>query len=123
MVSTGGLYGAARSTGYSGNMWISASGINDASLRMNVVANNIANSNTDDFVPDRVDSVALPGGGTIGVFVAGNAGMLSDYEGSSLTDYATEGVNLILAKRAFEANARMLKAENETSQALFDAIG
>jgi flagellar hook protein FlgE len=104
-------------------MWISASGINDASLRMNVVANNIANSNTDDFVPDRVDSVALPGGGTIGVFVAGNAGMLSDYEGSSLTDYATEGVNLILAKRAFEANARMLKAENETSQALFDAIG
>jgi flagellar basal body rod protein FlgG len=122
-VSTGGLYGAARSTGYSGNLWISASGIHDALLRMNVVANNIANSNTDNFVPDRIDSVALPGGGTTGVFVEGNAGMLSDYEGPSLTDYALEGVNLILAKRAFEANIRLLQSENEASRALIETIG
>jgi flagellar hook protein FlgE len=122
-VSTGGLYGAARSTGYSGNLWISASGLHDASLRMNVVANNIANSNTENFVPDRIESVALPGGGTTGVFVAGNVGMLSDYEGPSLTDYATEGVNLILAKRAFETNARMFQSGSETSRALIEAVG
>lgn len=119
MSSSGGL----TSTAYGNGWWISASGIRDANLRMGVVAHNVANGSTDGFAPDRVDSEAVPSGGVTGLVVMGNAGMLSEYEGASLTDYATEGVNLILAKRAFEANTRTLKAESETSKTLIEAFG
>jgi len=96
------------SSGVSG--WISVSGLNDATLRMAVAANNIANSNTDGFMPDRVDSVTLSGGGVETMMTAGyGPAGISGESAPSGTDLVLEGVQLILAQRAFEANARMLK--------------
>ena len=114
---------AIQSSGGSNGWWISASGMTTAMQSMDAVASHVANSNTDDFVPVRIDATTLPGGGISGVVVMGNAGMLSSYQGPSLTDYTTEGVSLILAKLAFEANARVFKTESEISGTIGEIMG
>lgn len=114
----------------SGSLWgsawqISASGLRDANLRMAVTANSVANGNTDRFIPDRVDSVALSSGGVDSVIIPGEAlpnNMPSDYRPPSQTDYATEGVNLVLAQRAFEANAKSLKTQISVTKTLIDEM-
>lgn len=110
-----------------GSAWqISASGLRDANLRMAVTANNVANGNTDGFIPDRVDSVTISSGGVGSVIVAGEEpstqNMPSDYQMPSQTDYATEGVNLILAKKSFEASAKAFEIQSDVSKTLIDEI-
>jgi flagellar hook protein FlgE len=112
---------------------ISTSGLADASLRMDVVANNVANSNTDGFIPDRVNSVASATGGvtsevepaldpyTIEGLQRGAEETATPF--SSQADYITEGVSLLLAKHAFQANARAIRASSETGKALIDMLG
>lgn len=112
--------------GNPGNFYaISASGLRDAALRMDVVANNVANGNTDGFVPDRVDSVTQDSSGVRGLVVMGNQGMLApaDPEAPSQTDYGNEEVNLIVARNAFLAGAKTIKAMRESEKALLDAFG
>lgn len=104
---------------------IPASGLRDANLRMAVTANNVANGNTDGFVPDRVDSVSLSNGGVDSVITPGEPS--PDYTANnkppSQTDYATEGVKLALAKNAFQASIKAFKAQNEASKSIIDAVG
>jgi flagellar basal body rod protein FlgG len=108
---------------YGNGYFISASGLMDASLRLDVSADNVANANTNGFIPDRVDSLAQAGGGVRGLVVLGNAGMISDKSQPSQTDYATEAVNMTLARRAYEANARMITDRHEADKSLMDMIG
>ena len=57
---------------------IAASGLRDASVRLDVAANNIANVNTAGFTPSRVDSVETAGGGVAPVVVLFGPNPLSD---------------------------------------------
>lgn len=89
----------------------SYSGLTDAMLRLNVAANNIANANTSGYVPEQVVSVAQPGGGvTSGVTALADASVLGG------VDLLWEGVQMILAKTAFTANAKAIGAALETER-------
>jgi flagellar hook protein FlgE len=114
-----GSIGSSFGSGY----FISASGLMDASLRLDVASHNIANSNTDGFIPDQVTSIAQSTGGVGGMVVLGNAGMLEAKNTPSQTDYATEGINLLLAKHAFQANAQALKTQIQSERSLLNVFG
>ena len=110
-----------------GSAWqISSSGIQDANLRLDVTANNVANGNTDNFIPDRVDSVELSSGGVRGTISESSDSITTNQSPAnsshSQTDYATEGVNLMLAKNAFQANALAFKVQTEVSKTLIDTM-
>jgi flagellar basal body rod protein FlgC len=111
-----------------GSAWqISASSLRDANLRMAVTAHNVANGNTDNFTPSRVESAALANGGVSSGLRLGEKPKLPDGPSSfpipSQTDYATEGLNLILAKSAYKANAYALKSQSEASKTIIDQVG
>ena len=106
-----------------GNYWISVSGLRDASLRMDSVAHNVANANTDGFRPDRIDAQAEANGGVRSLVVDANAAIVQDPQAPSQTDYGTEGVNLILARRAFNANLKALQSQHQADQAIIDIVG
>lgn len=116
-------------SGAFGGFYTSLSGLNDAGLRSNVVANNVANANTDNFVPDRVVSQAVPGGGIASTVQAGIppeiAPIALNPDGSfpSQTSYVEEGVNLIMAKAAYGANAAAIGVQNDISKTLMDILG
>ena len=104
----------------------SASGLRDANFRMGVIAHNVANSNTDGFVPDRVDSIAQSGGGVRPVLIPGvrveaDASVLSSVP--SQTEAATEFVNLVAARNAYAANAKVIQSLVETDRTLMDMLG
>ena len=103
--------------------WISASGLQDATLRMSTVAHNVANANTPDFVPDRVDSITLEAGGVRGLVVESNASMLGMADRTSQTELGGELVNLLLARHAFEANARTMQTQSESQRSIINAFG
>lgn len=105
------LYGNAIG-GFSPGLLIAASGLNDAQVRMDVSANNIANENTDSFIPSRDVSHAIPGGG-----------VASYVQPAVNSDEPEETISLLLAKTQFEANARMVKAYRQTDHALIDMAG
>lgn len=109
----------------SGNAWhIAASGLRDAGTRLAVSAHNVANANTDGFVPDRVDSVALSSGGVESLLVYGKSPPASTQgKVPSQTDLTTEGVSVLMAKRAYQANVRLLKIESETTRTLLEIFG
>lgn len=123
MASIGSVFG--------NHYFSSVSGLQDATLRLNVSANNIANANTKGFQPDRVESVAEKPGGVRGMVFEANAGILQasqkqpskESQGESQTDYATEAISLTLARRAFEANAKALKSQREADQATLNITG
>ena len=95
--------------------FITASGLRDAVTRMDVVAHNVANSNTPGYSPTRAHSEALPQGGVTTRVEAGDP----TSNPFSEVDLATEGLNMLLAKTAYQANARLLRTASETSRALF----
>lgn len=108
--------------------FISASGMQDALLRLNTSAHNVANGNTEGYVPARVESAARAGGGVrSGVRVMADASVLSPNPGESLppsrTSYSEEGVQLILARNAFKANAAALRASLDADRLLIAAFG
>lgn len=113
--------------GSTGSLWgtswaISAGGIQNAQLKMAITAHNIASGNTDGFIPDRVDSIALTKGGVAGVILPGepvpNAKSYPDGTVPSQTDYATELLRMVLAKNAYQANAKVFEGQNEVSRYL-----
>jgi flagellar basal-body rod protein FlgC len=115
---------AVGSAGLAQSLSISASGIRDATLRLDVAANNVANVNTRGFVPSKVSSSAVPTGGvqsTVAPFVPNPAAPPPE-EGDSQTDLATEFVNVIAARAAFKANAKMMSVTAETSETLINMI-
>ena len=88
-------------------MSAAASGMNDAMVRVDVAAHNIANVTTAGFSPLTVSSVEMPEGGVAPVVTAGVPGLGTALPpGGSGADLAAETVNLILARVAFVASAR-----------------
>jgi len=81
------------------------SGLQDASNRLDVAANNIANANTADFTPSRVDSAQLPGGGVTSV---GTTAPNPIADQPPKANIATELLTLVLARLTFQANVRSL---------------
>ncbi len=110
---------------------ISASGMRDAMLRLHVAGGNVANGNTVGYIPSRVDSTVRAGGGvTAGVRVLADASVLGnggisggDDTAPSGTDYATEGVGMLLARTAFMANALAFRAASQADRSLIEAFG
>jgi flagellar hook protein FlgE len=113
---------------------IAASGIQDGLTRLNVASNNIANSNTDGFIPASVISSALPTGGVESQVVPGVPPSPSSYSNAgnstggnatfpSQTDLGNEIVNVIVAKSTVAANAKVLRTSKDTTKAIIDAIG
>lgn len=107
----------------------SLSGMLNATRRMNITANNIANSQTPGFKALRADNVETPGGGvrigsitqddSQGPLQLPGAPDVDPIEGSNV-DIATEQVNLLLNRRAFEANVNALRAQDEALGDLLD---
>lgn len=90
---------------------------------MDTVANNVANVNTSGFEPDQIVSGASPSGG-VETSVAPKeyaqalalTGRDSIFSG---TDLPTELSNMIQAKQAYQANARVIRANDETWDKVF----
>lgn len=89
------------------------SGLRDATLRLGVAANNVANLSTEGFRPARVTSTALPGGGVHSTITP------EDVDG---VDLATELVSMLVAEAAFAVNARMLGATFRTEGRVLDLL-
>ncbi|MBX2860861.1 MAG: hypothetical protein KTR14_06480 [Vampirovibrio sp.] len=110
-------------------LFISQSGLSDATLRLANSAHNIANSNTDQFIPDHVNSVAHKGGGVSTVVQPGQAPQFSPSVDpatvtfTSQTDLVTEMTNVILAKNAFGANAALLGTQSDVMKTTIEAVG
>ncbi|WP_303673970.1 flagellar basal body protein [Vampirovibrio chlorellavorus] len=121
--SAGDVDLSAISGNYGGTYNTSLSGLRDADLRLQAVANNIANSSTVGFRPDRVDSTAERRGGVRGMVVEANAAMVLGPEEASQTDAATEAINLTLARRAFTANLKAIQSQREADEATLNIPG
>ena len=109
---------------------IAASGLQAQSARLHSSAHNIANLLTDDFVPQRVDLKARPGGGVQARISrsdqtgpprldARTGEVLGEYSG---TDLASEALTQISASRAYEANLAVLRAEQGRVETLLKVL-
>jgi flagellar basal-body rod protein FlgC len=116
---------------------IAVSGMNAATLRMQVSASNVANALTDGplpgsanagnypsaYAPQRVDQVATIGGGTSATVSAVSPSYIATYDPSAAyangsgmvaspnVNFASEFVQQTLAYYNFEANARVVKTD------------
>ena len=88
-------------------------GLQDATLRLGVAANNVANAATEGFHPARVTSSERPGGGVQSAVMPG------DRDG---VDLPTELVAMIVAQAAFAANARLLGSTLRTEGRILDLL-
>jgi flagellar hook protein FlgE len=107
---------------------IAQSGLQVASLRLAVSANNVANALTDGFAPSRVEAQEAPSGGVEGAVVKQNdpqfeAQVDRAILGASGTDLIQESVNQLLAASLFQANLATLKTTDETIGVLLDLRG
>ncbi len=107
---------------------IAQSGLQVASLRLAVSANNVANALTDGFAPSRVEAQEVPSGGVEGAVVKPNdpqfeAQVDRAILGASGTDLAQESVNQLLAASMFQANLATVKTADETIGVLLDLRG
>jgi len=93
-------------------------GMQDATLRLDVAANNVANVSTAGFRPSRVDSGVVRPGEAPPVLPG-----VPDDERPSGVDLATELVTVLTAPTAYAANARVVRAARESGQSLLDALG
>ena len=99
--------------------------------KLNVTANNIANVNTDGFKKSRaILEDADPYGVTVSISkVDTPGGAVPSEDGtpqmkeSSNVDLGEEIINLKITERAFEANVKPIKAEEEMTGKLLDILG
>lgn len=115
-------------------MDVALSALNAFSVDVAVSANNIANVNTEEFNPSRVTFEERPDMGGVAVQdvqemdvqaslvdtidpqfneVSGLMEQSSVMVEASGTDIATETVNLMMGQRAFEANAAVIRTQDE----------
>jgi len=125
---------------------IAVSGLNVASLRLQVAASNIANArsngplpgtpNPENFPPVysplRVDQVDTPGGGTRATVTHVSPSTVSAFDPSAPyadgrgmvaspnVDLADEFVQVLSARFSYVANAKVIRADAQMSAALFD---
>jgi len=107
--------------GIIGAMNVSLSGMQVETRRMSVIANNVANMNTEGFRASRVVSSEVSTGGVSASVQDSGApnpqmlrpGTSREIVELSNTDLATEVVNQRLALAAFQANAAVIKTADE----------
>jgi flagellar basal-body rod protein FlgC len=127
---------------------IALSGLNAASLRLQVSANNVANSLSSGPLPDaaasgsypaayaaqRVDQVALANGGTSATVSTVSPATVPAYDPSvpyangqgmvaaPNVNLASEIVQQLTAQLSFAANAQLVKADHKMTASLLDVI-
>jgi flagellar hook protein FlgE len=89
------------------------SGLRDATVRLGVAANNVANAATEGFRPSRVATTELPGGGVQSVILPG------ELEG---VDLAGELIAMMIAETTFATNARLLGSTLGTERRILDLL-
>jgi flagellar basal-body rod protein FlgC len=89
------------------------SGMQAASLELDVAANNVANLSTPGFRPSAVSLSASPDGGVAAQVAPGPPTSLG-------TDPLNEMTTLIVAPLAYAANARVVTASEQMTASLFD---
>jgi hypothetical protein len=138
--------------GLKGATAIAASGLRAATLRLDVAAHNLANLNTDGFVPARVvDTEARTGGVHSTVEISQRQGGEESADGSSPepqggsqagaeggfppatplveafppsgTNPVAEVMNILMAEAAFTASLRVLTTHNALQDKLLEALG
>ncbi|MDA0739997.1 MAG: flagellar basal body protein [Nitrospirae bacterium] len=113
-------------------IYSSLSGLASAQTKINAVAHNTANANTDGFKKHRAlnQEVQPQGGVTTSVEQVNTPGPavfretengLTQFEGSNV-DLGEEAVNLLIGKRFYEANLRALKIQNDTVGSVLDIL-
>jgi len=108
-------------------MGVAQSGMNAATRRLNVTANNVANLNTDGFAAGTTVNQDVRDGGVISSVAPLQTEapvILRDNElvSASNTDLVRETVNRIEAVNAYKANAAVFKAADEVAQTLFETV-
>jgi len=113
-------------------IYSSLSGLAAAQTKINAVAHNTANANTDGFKKHRalhqevqpqggvtttVEQVDIPGP----VLFRETENGLTQFEGSNV-DLGEEAVNLLIGKRFYEANLRALNIQNDTVGSVLDIL-
>ncbi len=110
-----------------GALGIGLSALQSYQVALNVTANNIANGNTNGFVPMRTDFHATsPGGVYATISSQGAAASASDgdtdTESPSETDLTNEAVNLLEYKNGYLANAKVVKTQDQLLGTLLNSF-
>lgn len=92
------------------------SGWSTENKRVAVAANNVANANTEGFVPSRVDGVERPEGGVDGVVRPSGTAVTG-------TDLAEEMVTLRIAENSAKADLIVMKTADRMTESLLDIKG
>ncbi|MFH1626102.1 MAG: flagellar basal body rod C-terminal domain-containing protein [Pseudomonadota bacterium] len=107
----------------------SLSGVTAHKKKIEVTANNIANINTDGFKKSRAVFKEEPSGGVVvdvqrvdtpGTPIHSQEDEKQISSETSNVDYAEETVNMITARRGFEANLKALQVEDEILNSILD---
>ncbi len=93
---------------------ISARGIQNATVKLNNAANNIANANTAGFVPGKFVNNTI---------VAGEPIPDAEELGASSVDLSAEMVDALSARLEARANAKVMKVLEDTSESIIDIAG
>ena len=101
-----------------GPLSAAASGLFAQSRRLEASASNIANANSEGYVPQQVALSEGPGGGVVARVLPPQQS-----EPAPRVDIEHEVVDRISASRAYEANLAVLRSESERLDALFEAVG
>ena len=111
------------------SMNIALTGLRALDKKLDVTADNVANVNTDNFKRSRAESSeTCPAGVEVSIYTVDTPGMILPAEGSaperesSNVNIAEELVDLITTEHYYTANLEVIRAEEETAQALIDII-
>lgn len=88
---------------------VALSGLQTASTGMAVVANNVANANSQDYRAKRMEQQEAPGGGTQPTALQESQEPTAP--GSSNVDYATEMTGAMQQSASYQANLKVVQTE------------
>lgn len=100
---------------------IPISGLQAAEKRLAASANNIANANTPDYVPQEVVQKSLAEGGVVAE-VKDESQSDGSADGGGGVSLEEEVVNVAIASYDFKANLKVIERINEMSKKLLDII-
>jgi len=92
---------------------IAGSALQAQQINLGVIANNVANADTPGYKPQQVTLIPMNPGVAVGPIIAST---------QASVDIGSELVNLIVAKQAYAAAAKVVSAANQMTQDLLQAI-
>ena len=105
---------------------VASSGLAVASTQLAVAAHNVANANTQGFVPARVEVREAPEGGAEARIELGMPERAAEVDRALLapsrSDLVAETVSQSVAAALYRANLASLRTAQETDEALFDLV-